>query len=188
MTKNATHAPAGGEPLPPDMEEDEGPAPDFLERIEAPVAALSLGLAATLVVMAVVLRYAFSYSHPAFDEITRYAIIWGAFVASSRLLRHNGHITIDILLIRLPERWRTLLQSLSFAAGAIFCGLLVWYGLELVMQSIHLGARSQSSLRIPMWIPQLAVPVGGALLLIRFVQHFVAHLRRLPALFASDAR
>lgn len=168
-----------------DPENGESFRPDLLERIETPIAGISLGLAATLVMIGVVLRYAFGYSHPAFDEITRYAVIWGAFIASSRLLRHHGHITIDVLLVRLPERWQAVLRSVAFAAGAIFCVLLVFYGLKLVEQSFVLDARSQSSLRVPMWLPQLAVPVGGMLLFIRFIQHLLAHLRLLHALFTG---
>lgn len=144
--------------------------PDVLEIIEIVVSVSSLGLATGLVVAGVALRYAVGYSHPAFDEITRYSIIWGMFAASSRLMRQGGHITIDVLLVHLPLIWQARLRLIAMLLGTFLCFLLVWYGGKLVLQSYLLGAQSTSSLRVPMWIPQMAVPFGGVLLLVRFLQ------------------
>jgi C4-dicarboxylate transporter, DctQ subunit len=152
---------------------------DWLGRIEFWIAATTLAFAAGLVFTSVVLRYGFAYSVSAFDELTRYSIILGAFVAASRLLHQERHVTVDVLLINLPPRWRSILQILAFMAGAAFCAFLLYTGLQLVMQTYATGTRSMSNLRIPMWIPQSFVPLGAALLLIRFLQkvwHRVAEL------------
>ncbi|MCA0425381.1 MAG: TRAP transporter small permease [Proteobacteria bacterium] len=149
---------------------------DVLEVMEIAISVFALGLAVVLVVLGVVLRYSIGFSNPVFEEITRYAIIWGMFAASSRLMRHNGHITIDVLLVRLPRAWQAALRTMAMLAGTFFCGLLVVYGAQLVLQSYTLGATSQSSLRVPMWLPQLAVPLGGATLLVRFLQELARQL------------
>jgi C4-dicarboxylate transporter DctQ subunit len=163
----------------------------WLDRVETWVSGLSIGIAAVLVVVAVFLRYFFAYSISAFDEITIYLVIWGTFVAASRLLRRKGHITIDILIVHLPARGQLALQAFAYLLGAGFCALVAWYGAMLCWQSYTLGATSISALRVPLWLPQAAVPVGGALLTWRFVQHFVANvkaLRRPPEPAADRAR
>jgi len=165
------------------MEKFEAQVPDdWLGRIEFWAAALSLGFAAILVFVSVALRYGFSYSISAFDELTRYAVIFGTFAAASRLLHQDGHITVDVLLINLPEKWRYRLQILAYAAGAAFCTLLVVAGTQFVLQSFQTGTRSMSNLRIPMWIPQSFVPLGALLLLVRFVQQIRKRITRLRRL------
>jgi len=161
------------------MESGEGPATsdDVLGRIEFWVGALALAFAAALVFVSVVLRYGFAYSISAFDELVRYSIILGAFVAASRLLHHEGHVTVDVLLVTLPEKWRAVLQMVAFTAGALFCALLLYTGIHYVSQSMSIGTRSMSNLRIPMWIPHMAVPLGAGLLLIRFVQKVIEKAR-----------
>jgi C4-dicarboxylate transporter, DctQ subunit len=153
--------------------------PSIVTRIEQWVAGLSLGLATLFVIVAVVMRYFFQYAPPHFEELTRYLIIWSVFVGASHLLHRNGHITIDVLIITLPVRARLVLQTFAYGLGVVFCVLIAYYGLQMVLQSYELGARSISSLRAPMWIPQLAVPLGAALMLLRFVEKIALHLRLL---------
>jgi len=155
------------------MQDTSGRPDDALGRIEAWVSALTLGFAATLIGVAVVLRYVFAYSVSAFDELTRYAVILGTFVAASRLLHQNGHVTVDVLLVMLPERARLMLRTIAYICGAAFCLALIWYGWRMVELSMMMDSRSISNLRIPMWIPQSAVLLGALLLLVRFVQKVV---------------
>lgn len=154
---------------------------DWLGRIEFWVAAISLGIAAVLVFVSVALRYGFAYSISAFDELTRYSVILGTFAAASRLLHQDGHVTVDVLLINLPKKWRKRLQIAAYAAGAIFCALLIYAGTQFVFQSFQTGTRSMSNLRIPMWIPQSFVPLGALLLFVRFVQQIRKRLMDLES-------
>ncbi|MCL6448547.1 MAG: TRAP transporter small permease [Armatimonadetes bacterium] len=148
----------------------------LLDAAEIWLAGLTLGVASLLVFISVILRYCFHYSVSAFEEIIRYLIIWSTFLGGSALLRRNGHITIDILIVRLKERQRLILQTFAYILGIVFCALLTIKGFGLVEQSIRVGAKSMSTLRLPMYIPQLAVPVGGLLMMFRFGQKVYENL------------
>jgi TRAP-type C4-dicarboxylate transport system permease small subunit len=145
--------------------------------IERTVAGASLFLASLLVTVSVFLRYLFSYSIGAFVEITGYLIIWSTFFGASHLLYKNGHLTIDVLLIRTSERRKIALQTFAYSCGTVFTLLLAIYGLALVIQSIQLDVRSISALRTPMWIPQMVIPFGASIMFIRFLQKSLSHFR-----------
>ena len=51
----------------------------------------------------------------------------------------------------------------------MYCGILAWYGINMVRSSFMMGELSQI-LQIPLWIPQLSVPLGGTLLVIQLVR------------------
>jgi|Deesub1362B_J571_1020462.scaffolds.fasta_scaffold00130_52 TRAP-type C4-dicarboxylate transport system permease small subunit len=149
--------------------------------IERLIAGASLFLASLLVTISVFLRYLFSYSIGEFVEITGYLIIWSTFFGASHLLYKNGHLTIDVLLIRVSERKKLVLQTFAYTCGTFFTLLLTFYGLVLVIQSIQLDVRSISALRTPMWIPQMVIPLGGSIMFIRFLQKALSHFRLLTS-------
>ncbi len=158
----------------------------LLDHFETYGSGLSIGVAAVLVVAAVVLRYFFGYSNSAVDEITRYLVIWGTMLGASRLVRKGGHVTVDILVVMLKPRAKAILQSIAIGLGVAFCIYLTWLGGRLCWQSYTLDARSASVLAFPMWLPQAAIPVGAGLMSFRFIQAFAEALRQIRSPTGSD--
>jgi C4-dicarboxylate transporter DctQ subunit len=158
----------------------------FLDQFEKYVAAVTLGFAALLVFLQVILRYFFGISPSYFSELIRYSIVWSVFIGGSYALRQNKHLTIDILLLRMSERTKQYIQIVASAIGAIFCLYLAWMGLMVVLDTIHLGERSSSALRMPMYIPRLAVPVGAFLLCIRFFERIVDSVAQLNKMATTE--
>lgn len=145
---------------------------DRLAAAERWVVAVAIAAAALLVSVAVFLRYGLGYSVSAFDEITRYLMICIAFVGASRLLHQDGHVSVVVLLALLPARARRVVEAIAALAGALFCLGLVWLGAQMLAQSLAIDLRSMSALRAPMWVPQAMVPLGAALMALRFLQRF----------------
>ena len=52
---------------------------------------------------------------------------------------------------------------------AVFAATVMWYGFEIFFDSFVRGRTTGSLLNIPIWIVELAVPVGFALLLIQSI-------------------
>ena len=50
-----------------------------------------------------------------------------------------------------------------------FTGCLAWYGYQIVDTAQMLDERSSTDLQFPMWIYYSALPVGGALMCVRYV-------------------
>ena len=52
------------------------------------------------------------------------------------LLLHNGHVRVDVLYSRLPERWKTILDLITFPVLFIYLVVLLWKFVVLTLGSI----------------------------------------------------
>jgi C4-dicarboxylate transporter, DctQ subunit len=50
-----------------------------------------------------------------------------------------------------------------------FCLVLVWYGYQIVETALLLDERSSNDLQFPQWIYYLSLPVGSALMVVRYL-------------------
>ena len=130
--------------------------------------ALGLG-ALALGLWQAVSRYFFPQHAISFaEEVIVYLMIWAVMVVSSQLVRTDSHVRPDLVLnVASPvvKRWLAVFNSL---AAIVFCAALVFYGWQIVETALLIDERSSSSLRFPMWVYYAALPVGSALMLMRY--------------------
>ncbi|MGZ3291112.1 MAG: TRAP transporter small permease [Xanthobacteraceae bacterium] len=110
-------------------------------------------------------RQSISYA----EEVIVYLLIWAIMIVSSQLVRTDGHVRPDLVLNVVPAGVARWMEVLNCVAAIVFCGALVWYGRQVVDIALLIDERSASDLRFPMWIYYAALPVGGLLMLIRYV-------------------
>jgi C4-dicarboxylate transporter DctQ subunit len=134
-----------------------------------------LGLIALVIgLLQVIGRYfdparAISYA----EEVIVYLIIWAIMIVSSQLVRRDGHVRPDLVLRLLPPRYLRIMEIFNCLVAVIFCASLVWYGWEIVDTSLLIDETSSTDLQFPMWIYYLALPVGSALMLLRYLMRLV---------------
>lgn len=141
----------------------------FLGKVEEAFCAASLLATALVLFVNVVLRYVFSASTSWAEELIRYLMIWITFIGGSVCVRRGAHIRMDFLLSVLPEKMAGALTRLVYLIAAGFCVALFRYSYQLVRFTVELEQTSPA-MGIPMWIPYLAMPLGSALMALRFVQ------------------
>jgi len=125
---------------------------------------------ASLVLFAnVVARYVFNWGFPWAEELVRYEIIWMVFLGGSIAARQGLHIGVDILVRFAPLPLRKPISVLINLISLIFCGFIVYYGAALISQTRMFGQVSPA-LQVPMWMVQLAIPLGAGLMALRFAQ------------------
>lgn len=154
---------------------------NILGKIELTISGLFILIACSLIFASVLLREISGYSSSIFEELVRYLIVWSVFIGASWALKKDKHITINILLHNVPKRVAKMLQLISFCIGFVFCILLIYYGMKLVIHSYQLNEMSMSVWRFPMYIPKLAVPLGSLLISLRFLEkivEYISHLRK----------
>ena len=143
------------------------------DRIEETLVGL-LGLIALVIgLLQVIGRYfdpaqAISYA----EEVIVYLIIWAIMIVSSQLVRRDGHVRPDLVLRLLPPRYLRIVE-INCLVAVVFCGALVWYGWQIVDTSLLIDETSSTDLQFPMWIYYLALPVGSALMLVRYLMRLV---------------
>jgi C4-dicarboxylate transporter DctQ subunit len=129
-------------------------------------------LAASIILFSnVVARYVFNAGFAWAEELVRYQIVWMVFIGASVAARQGIHIGVDILVKIAPPGLAKLITLAINAIAIAFCAVLVFYGAELTAQAKEFGQVSPA-LQAPIWIVQLAIPVGAALMGLRFAQHF----------------
>lgn len=140
------------------------------DKIESAVGGLFLTLSVCIVVIEIVGRNLFSYSMIGADEIASFAVIWSVFFTASIGVKKNIHVRIDVLLMVLPATAARLVDALGTLLALVFTTYLTYSGWTLLQESIMLGEMTMTMLRMPLWIPQSIIPVGGFLLSVRLVQ------------------
>ena len=137
-----------------------------------------MGLLGLIALVIGVLQVAGRYFDPAraisyAEEVIVYLIIWAIMIVSSQLVRRDGHVRPDLVLRLLSPRSLRIVELFNCLVAIVFCGALIWYGWEIVDTSLLIDETSSTDLQFPMWIYYLALPVGSALMLVRYVMRLV---------------
>lgn len=143
----------------------------LISRSEEILIGVLILVASTILFANVVARYVFNAGFPWAEELVRYEIVWMVFLGASVAAREGIHIGVDIIAKFSPPTVSKLIVLSIHLISIIFSLLLVFYGADLISQTRMFGQVSPA-LQVPMWIVQLAIPVGGALMALRFTQQF----------------
>jgi len=108
-------------------------------------------------------------SLPWSEEMTRYLLVWITFVGASLGVKRGAHIGIEAVLLLLPLRMRKAVMLGSLVPALLFCAVVLYYSLVIINMQMSTGQVSPA-MRIPMWWPYAALPVGMSLMIIRFIQ------------------
>lgn len=140
-----------------------------------------LFLAAFTVSVDVIARKLFSVSLGGADELSGYAFAIGTSWAFAFALLRRANVRVDALYQHLPLKLCALLDLLALVALGVFVAYLARYGFEVLSTSWSLSARSNSALKVPLWIPQ-ALWFGGLVLfsttVLLLLARSLAHLAR----------
>jgi C4-dicarboxylate transporter, DctQ subunit len=147
-----------------------------IERIARGIARIGLGLAAAALLASlavigysVVRRYVFGAPVAWTDELVGYLLVASVMLAAADALFGGEHIAVDIVTERLSPRGKRITLMLGLVAVALTAVLLVVEGIGTAHFSHKVGLRSNGALELPMWLPQLLVPIGALMLLLAAV-------------------
>jgi TRAP-type C4-dicarboxylate transport system permease small subunit len=127
----------------------------------------ALAILAVLVLTAINVtgRYLFTAPLRGAEEMTGFLVVAMVMLGAAEAYRRGDHIRIDLLTERLGPTGARWVDVLSHLAVAAFAANLLRTGLHTVEFSYNFEAYSAGYLEVPMWIPQSALVIGGALLL-----------------------
>ncbi len=119
-------------------------------------------------------RIAFQYG----DEVVVYLIVWAVFLATSQLVRTDGHVRPDIVIRLLPPQGQRWVESFNCCVAIAFCSGLVYCGFQIAQGSYALDERSITGLDFPMWLYYASVLAGGTLMLARYLVRLYRYVFR----------
>ncbi|MBI1724535.1 MAG: TRAP transporter small permease [Candidatus Tectomicrobia bacterium] len=116
----------------------------------------------------VVLRNLFHTGIFSADLLLRQGMLWLGLAGASLATRGEGrHIHIDVLSRAFPAPWSGRVRRLADLCGAAACFLLARASLLFVAGEWEAGSRIAGA--IPAWALQAVLPLGFALMALRFL-------------------
>ena len=141
-----------------------------------------LAVVVLLVTAEVVLRYVFLESLIVADELSRYLMIWVAFLAAALCVREDLHVRILVLVGLMRGRARRFVEAIAALATMVFLAILFWEGARILPD-----VRDQDTTTLGvsiMWF-YLAIPVGAGLMILFLA---ISHFRGTRSTVADDER
>lgn len=138
----------------------------WLTRIGDTISWLWLLLMA-IVVLNVVLRYAFGEGHIELEEIQWHLYSLGFLLGLSYAYQSDSHIRVDVLYERYSPRTRAWIELYGIVLLALpFALLFLIFSVPFVIASFELAESSQSPGGLPYrWLIKAALPIGFGLLI-----------------------
>lgn len=111
-------------------------------------------LCAFLVSLDVVFRATLKVTYFESFELSTYAFAIATAMGMSYALVSRAHIRIEVLYMMLAPRKRGWFDAVAYAVFALCALVLLYWCAQVVLANYDSGARSNSSLAVPMVIPQ----------------------------------
>jgi C4-dicarboxylate transporter DctQ subunit len=163
----------------------------FFNELEESFIAITLALMTLITFANVVVRYVFNSNLLWALELTVFLFAWLILIGMSYCLKVVAHLGVDLLAQSLAPKARKTMTLIAVAACVIYCVLLLkggwdyWYKfastasflevndipmpdfLQFLSSSMNDGEAYE---KVPRFIPYMALPIGLALLLFRFLE------------------
>lgn len=149
-----------------------------LRRIEtaaAWIAIVILILVIGSVCLEVVMRYFFRSPQIWVVELSEYALLYITFLGAAWLLGRDGHVRVDILIGRVPAPVRHRMELFGALVGLTVSIVLTVFGALVTWSHYARGLYKPTILEFPTWIVLAVIPLGAALLALRFLHRALVH-------------
>ncbi len=144
----------------------------FFNEIEDNILAVMLVVMTILAFVNVIARYVFLASLPWIEEVNRVGLVVLSYAGAACALKSHSHLGLSIITDHLPPVPQKIVSIFGDLCGIFFCYIGVRYGWILAMHEKAQGVASQG-MQWPQWIYDMALPIGCAILGIRFLQSII---------------
>lgn len=141
----------------------------WYDRLEEGLIAFLLALMTLITFGQVIARYIFNYSFVWALELVTFLFAWLIFLGMSYGVRAGSHIGVDALVKALGPRSARVVGAVA-TLGCIAYALIALFGSWRYIFTMYAIGTLAEDLPIPVWIPQIVLPLGFALLALRFCE------------------
>ena len=157
----------------------------WYDRLEEGAIAFLLAVMTLITFGQVIARYVFDYSFVWALELVTVLFAWLIFLGMSYGVRVGSHIGVDALVKALGARTSRVLGAFATLCCIAYALICLWGSWRYVTTMHRIGTLAQD-LPIPVWIPQIVLPLGFALLALRFAEVLYRILRGSDAHLLGD--
>lgn len=105
-------------------------------------------------------------------EMFTYLFVLMSLMGTAIAARRHAHLGLSIITDRVKPRTRTIINMTTYAIAALFCLLIVIFGVQMVISQHQLGQRT-AAMQWPEWIYGSFVPIGAAFSMIAFIEGII---------------
>lgn len=145
---------------------------DLLYRTAGATAAVFLALTLGWI-LAGILSRALGFYIRGTDDYAGYSMAACGFLALGYTFKHGEHIRVSLVLERLGPRARRVLELVALAVSTLAAGTFAWYAARLSWNSHRFHDVSQGVDATPLWVPQLGMAFGAAVLFVALLDDLV---------------
>ncbi|TQR19600.1 TRAP transporter small permease [Psychrobacillus vulpis] len=142
----------------------------WIESIEKVIAMILIASMTIVIAAAVLFRYLLNAPIFWASEASIFMMAWLTFIGGSLGLKYKSQASVTFLVDRFSDNGKRVFEIVSYVIILIFMALLLYLSYQWVFSSSH---QKSTSMRIPMWIPYLSVPVGLTFAFIHLLNNLV---------------
>ena len=123
---------------------------------------------------------AFGLAIPSYADFAGFFLAAASFLGLAATLRKGALIRVNLVLMILPARTRRAVEIAATALAALIAGFSTVYAVQLALEAHRYNELSTGIIAVPMWIPQLSLIFGLAMLTVALVDRLVSALIGAP--------
>ena len=146
----------------------------IFQDFEVLLSAVFLSVTILVVILNVILRFAFSGGLFWVEEVATTSFIWSVFIGSAAAYKYKMHIGIDLITKLFKEKVREVISIIINALMVVVNGYIFYLSIRLIEAN---SLKRTPVLDIPAIYVNLAITVGFGLIAIHAVQFLVTEMR-----------
>jgi TRAP-type mannitol/chloroaromatic compound transport system permease small subunit len=128
----------------------------------------------------VLLRYLFSIGSVAGQELEWHLMSPIVLIGMAYALLHDGHLRVDLIYVKLPERARLVVNLAASLIGVVFSALVIYLAWKYLLQSYAIDEGSPDPGGLPhRFLLKSLLPLGFAVLLLQGIASALKSLDQL---------
>jgi TRAP-type C4-dicarboxylate transport system permease small subunit len=141
-----------------------------IARVEKILVVVFLSTLMLTAFLQIILRNFFATGISWGDVLIRYLVLWVAFIGAALATREGRHINMEVFSRWASDRGRVYLNRISHLCSAGICGVLTYAAIKFIQFEVQMG--STTILGLPIWVPELIIPLTFGLMTFRFGLRF----------------
>lgn len=146
---------------------------DKIDWLVAKFVSLLMALLVVDVTWQVVSRFILDNPSVYTEEIALFLVLWISLLGAAYTYRRGAHLGLDILVEKLEEKRKRLVQILADFLCLVFALVILLYGgWELVLLNIQLE-QSSAALQIKVWTVYSVIPLSGIIIALYALERII---------------
>jgi len=110
-------------------------------------------------------------------EVTGFTMLFITFLATTWLLKKEGHVRVDLVFNRLKPQHQSVVNVIVSILCAITFLAITFFSAKTTIESAKIGYYTPTELQVPQEYILFIIPLGSFFLLIQFIRRAYASFR-----------